>query len=193
MPFQFLSLQGESMVVMKYDNIWKIYFDKIKCLLEKHLTSFVKIEHIGSTAIVGMCAKPIIDIVIVVEDDNEFIKTKEDLKISFGYYHVGDWGIPGREVFKRKDGITDRKMNTSVLDAIKHNLYVCKIGAEELKRYIVFRDYLNKNENEMLEYYKVKQEIIEEYGNNDHETYCKIKEEKCSGFFKEIISKAQMK
>jgi GrpB-like predicted nucleotidyltransferase (UPF0157 family) len=55
----------------------------------------------------------------------------------------------------------------------------------------LFREYLNKNNEAMLEYYRIKQKIISKYGNDDYETYCKIKEDEYSMFFKDIINKAQ--
>ena len=196
------------MVIFEYNKEWPIHFNKIKKELENNLSSFYKIEYVGSTAIKGMCAKPIIDVVIVVKDDNDFIQIKNELKILFGYYHVGDWGIIGREVFKRKNNFrkesireqelmkndiykTKGNKTSEILDTIDHNLYVCKMYAEELERYILFRDYLNKNNDEMLRYYKIKQEIIREYGNEDYEIYNRIKEEKYSQFFIEIIDKAK--
>jgi GrpB-like predicted nucleotidyltransferase (UPF0157 family) len=90
------------MVIVDYNEEWTMHFNKIKNVLEENLSPIVKIEHIGSTAIKGMCAKPIIDIVIVVKDDDNFIQIKNELELKFGYYHVGNWGIPEREVFKKK-------------------------------------------------------------------------------------------
>jgi GrpB-like predicted nucleotidyltransferase (UPF0157 family) len=196
------------MVIVEYNKEWPMFFNKIKEELENNLNSFVKIEHVGSTAIKGMCAKPIIDIVIVVKDEDHFNQIKNELEIQFGYYHVGDWNVPGREVFKRKNSLhkmsnleqslldknifkNNGNIKSDVLDTIEHNLYVCKIGAEELKRYILFRDYLNKNHEEMLKYYRLKQEIIKNYGNEDYNKYVKTKEENHSQFFEEIIKKTQ--
>ena len=195
------------MVIIDYNDEWPVNFRKIKEEFEKHLTSYVTIEHIGSTAIKGMCAKPIIDVMMIARDDINFAQIKGELERKFGYFHVGDWGITGREVFKRKNSFRKESLReqellknnfyshngeikSETLDTISHNLYVCKTGAEEIRKYRLFRDYLNKNHEEMLRYHRLKQEIIGTYGNNDYELYCKIKEENYSHFFNDIINKA---
>ena len=85
----------------------------------------VEIRHVGSTAVRGIKAKPIIDIDVVIEDQGCFEKVKLALE-TIGYHHEGDLGIPGREAFKYegKDHLR------------KHHLYVCSKDAGELKRHI---------------------------------------------------------
>jgi GrpB-like predicted nucleotidyltransferase (UPF0157 family) len=173
------------MVIVEYNDEWPIWFDKIKKELCKNLSSIISIEHIGSTSIKGMCAKPIIDIDIVINNENDFSKTKEELEL-IGYYHNGNQGIIGREAFNRN------KKNHEILDTIQHHLYVCVNDNDELKRHILFRNYLNKNENIMMEYYKVKKEIIKKYGNDNREKYVSVKEEEYKWFFEKVINLAKL-
>jgi GrpB-like predicted nucleotidyltransferase (UPF0157 family) len=126
------------MVIEEYNTNWVKQFNQIKNILEENLSKIIKIEHIGSTAIFGMCAKPIIDIDIIIENTSDFEKIKNELE-AIGYSHNGDQGIKGREAFKRNNIIKNE-----ILDKLNHHLYVCAKGNEELRRHILFRDYLNK-------------------------------------------------
>ena len=138
------------MIIVQYDMDWRIHFTQIKEVLENNLNGIVGIEHIGSTAITGMWAIPIIDIDIIIENSNYFENTKYELEL-IGYLHEGNLGINGRDVFKRNNLIKN-----NILDKIKHHLYVCSKDNEELKRHLLFRDHLNKNDNLKMEYNNIK-------------------------------------
>ena len=102
------------MVVEKYNPKWIEQFQTLKEFLEENASEYISIEHVGSTSIPGMNAKPIIDIDVVVEDAAQFLKLKEELE-KIGYVHEGDRGISGREAFD----------NENVAINIDHHLYVC--------------------------------------------------------------------
>ena len=172
------------MVITEYNNEWPAWFISIKKELCKYIKTYTSIEHVGSTAIQGMCAKPVIDIDIVIDTVHDFQKIKEELE-SAGYFHNGDQGIAGREAFNKNN------RDDKILDAIRHNLYVCAKDSEELKRHILFRDYLNRHRDAMIEYYNIKQEIIGKYGNEDRKKYVSVKEEEYTWYFKKIISLAK--
>ena len=173
------------MTIVEYKEEWADQFSRIKCVLENNLTRIVKIEHVGSTAIKGLCAKPLIDIDAVIEDKNDFEEVKKELEL-FGYSHRGDLGIIGREAFNRNGTI-----NNEVLDSIDHNLYVCAQTSEELRRHLLFRDYCNKHIEAREEYRKIKMEIIEKYGNEDRAGYVQAKENEYRWFFEKIIKEAE--
>jgi len=175
------------MVIVEYNKDWGVFFNQIKGVLERNITRYIKIEHIGSTAIVGMWAKPIIDIDITIENDKDFEHISGELE-QIGYSHVGDLGITGREAFKR-NGIAEYE----ILDTINHNLYVCQKDSEALKRHLLFRDYLNKHDDEKQEYNKIKHKIIEKYGNEDREKYVSVKEMEYTWFFEKVIKEAEIK
>lgn len=91
-----------NIVVLPYDENWTYEFEKIKKELEFALMGAeISIEHIGSTSVKGLYAKPIIDIDIVIENDTFHIIC--DRLKEIGYEHVGDLGITGREAFKYDD------------------------------------------------------------------------------------------
>jgi len=173
------------MVIVPYDEKWPKDFNQIQSILLNNITIPVIIEHVGSTSIAGMYAKPIIDLVIAI-DKNEFQIIKNDL-FKIGYIHEGDLGISGREVFKRGNVIKYK-----YLDEIMHHLYVCSLDNTEYKRFILFRDYLRKNSNKKDEYNKIKMEIIEKHGQNNREKYVSTKENEYKWFFEDVIKKAKV-
>ncbi|MBO7516000.1 MAG: GrpB family protein, partial [Lachnospiraceae bacterium] len=106
-----------------------------------------RIEHVGSTSVRGLSAKPIIDIDVVIKDMTIFDHVKEALS-GIGYHHEGDLGIPGREAFKYEGKEHLRK----------HHLYVCPVDSPELRRHLKFRDYLRSHPEAVEEYGKIKEE-----------------------------------
>ena len=145
-------------IVEDYNPIWK---DELKKIKDELLTALsgqvISIEHVGSTAVEGLCAKPIIDIDIVI--DNNFEEVKRLLE-TFGYTHEGDLGIAGREAFKY--------VNKPYL--MMHHLYVCNKDNDELYRHITFRDYLRNHIKDREIYSKIKKEMAFKYP-QDIDTY----------------------
>ena len=135
-------------VVEPYNISWKQDFQNIKAEIEDALGDLaLSIEHVGSTSVEGLSAKPIIDIDVVIEDrlilDDVILALKK-----IGYIHEGDQGIEGREAFKYHGKEHLRK----------HHLYVCAKDASELRRHIGFRDYLRNHPEAVAEYSRVKTE-----------------------------------
>lgn len=139
----------------------------------------VNIEHIGSTSVPGLAAKPIIDIDIVYNESSDFELIRLALEIC-GYYHNGNQDVEGREVFKR------RSLTDSVLDSVAHHLYVCRYDSTELQRHILFRDYLKTHPVARSFYQNLKYEIAGE-ANEDRKKYASIKEVKANSFINYII------
>ena len=108
------------------------------------------IEHVGSTSVEGLSAKPIIDIDIVI--DQNFEEVRQALE-SIGYIYEGDLGISGREAFKYQ--------NKPHLMA--HHLYVCNRDNEELRWHIKFRDYLRQHKEDRDKYSAIKKEMAFKY------------------------------
>lgn len=129
------------MLLQEYKIIWSIDFEKIKKVLNESLYNYtLDIQHVGSTSVPNLAAKSIIDIDLIYHSTDDFEKLKIGLE-KLGYYHNGNQGIEGREVFKRNG-----KSENGILDNITHHLYVCKHDSVELQRHLLFRDYLRKDE-----------------------------------------------
>lgn len=139
---------AKRVIVVPYNEQWKTDFEVIRqYLLTAVKDAVICIEHIGSTSVEGLCAKPIIDIDIVIKDYSVFDKVVESLA-TLGYIHEGNLGIEDREAFDYR-GSTDLP---------KHHLYVCPEFSAELRRHILFREYLRKNPEAVSEYNRIKEE-----------------------------------
>ena len=139
---------NKHVIVQSYDESWKTDFIAIRDELDAALKDLaLRIEHVGSTSVEGLSAKPIIDIDVVIRDRTVLPEVISALG-RIGYTHEGDLGIPGREAFKY-EGKDHLK---------KHHLYVCAQDSEELKRHLAFRDYLRNHPEAASEYGRIKEE-----------------------------------
>lgn len=173
------------MLIQEYTSNWALNFQTIKAILFDVLLNIpVSIEHVGSTAVSGLAAKPIIDIDIVFENGNDFNAIKNRLEKA-GYYHNGNQGIHDREVFKRSSAYTDN----NALNTVAHHLYVCSADSEELKRHLLFRNYLQANAPARSEYQQLKQQLADE-ANQDRKLYAILKEEKAKSLIEKMLVKA---
>jgi putative acetyltransferase len=133
-------MHKQRITVVPYSPKWAKDFILLKDVYLHHLSGFIKsIEHVGSTAIPGLVAKPILDIDIIISSDaplNGIIQKLSEL----GYKHVGDRGIKGREAFDRLDETVPYSgQGTAWPD---HNLYVCREDSLSLKNHLLLRDTL---------------------------------------------------
>ncbi len=151
-------------VVRPYDEQWKQDFLRIQAELTNALGQLaIGIEHVGSTSVQGLSAKPIIDIDVVIQDYTVLEAVVSALG-EIGYQHEGNLGIVGREAFKY-DGKEHLK---------KHHLYVCPEDSPELRRHIAFRDFLRTHPEAVREYSRIKEEGAKQYP-NDIERYIEHK------------------
>ncbi len=173
------------MLIQAYQKSWIDDFVEIKKVIDDALINLkVSIEHVGSTSIPGLAAKPIIDIDIVLDKSVEFNEIKKRLE-KIGYSHNGNQGIPQRDVFKR--GKTEATWG--ILDSIVHHLYVCPMDSEELRRHILFRDYLIANEETRIQYQNLKYDLAIQ-AHQDRKKYAQLKEMKASSFINTVIQKS---
>ncbi len=134
-------------VVQPYDTAWKSDFEKIKSEIAGAAGDLIiGIEHIGSTSVEGMSAKPCVDLDVIIEDYSVFPAVAGKLA-ELGYIHEGDLGIKGREAF----GYSGKP------HLKKHHLYVCPRNSAELHRHITFRNFLRSNPDAVKEYSAVKE------------------------------------
>ncbi len=146
-------MMNRSVIVLPYDPKWKKDFEDIKKEISAAIGDIITgIEHVGSTSVVGLSAKPIIDIDIVISDYSSFEQVVCGLA-QIGYHHEGDLGIKDREAFKY----------SSKPHLQKHHLYVCPQNSAELKRHITFRDYLRNHPEAVKRYSEVKEEAARLY------------------------------
>lgn len=139
-------MRTEQVVVVPWQPEWPARFEGIRAALLPALEGLIcACEHVGSTSVPGLAAKPIIDIDIVIPDMAAFGPVKEALA-SLGYRHEGNLGIPGREAFKYDDKP----------ELMTHHLYVCARNSAELQRHLALRDYLRAHPQDRDRYAQVK-------------------------------------
>ena len=145
-----------------YDPRWPGKFETLRSRIARVLDALVNaIEHIGSTAVPGLAAKPIIDIDILLRSAGDFPLVRARLA-TLGYEHEGDQGIAGREVFRIPPG------------EISHHLYVCLPDSQEYVRHIAFRNYLRSHQEEASAYAVLKRQLARKFA-IDREAYTQAK------------------
>jgi hypothetical protein len=158
-------MRTKRVVVEKWNPQWKYEYEKIVASLGKDIIyNSIKIEHVGSTSVEGLSAKPVIDLDIVIEKD-KFAIIKELLNKK-GYEYEGDLGIEGREAFSY----------SGKEELMTHHLYVCPKDSKELFKHITFRDFLKNNPALASEYSKVKEQAAVLYP-DDIDKYMDFKSE----------------
>jgi GrpB-like predicted nucleotidyltransferase (UPF0157 family) len=135
--------------VVPYDADWPRQFATLRDRLTQVLTTpGCVIEHVGSTAVTGCWAKPVIDIDIVVSTDALLGQTTNCL-VAAGYRSQGDLGIPDRLAFQHPPGWPS------------HHLYLVVRGSVPHLDHIDFRDYLRRHPEEAHRYGQLKQELAD--------------------------------
>jgi len=151
---------SSQIIVLDYSPQWAVQFEMLKNIYTTALHNLnIDIQHVGSTSVPGLAAKPIIDIDIIIENDS-ILKTVISRLKSLGYQHRGDLGIPQREAFKHNSGVH----NNEILPT--HNLYVCIKGCDSLNNHLTFRDYLKQHPNKIAEYSALKKKLAATYPND---------------------------
>jgi GrpB-like predicted nucleotidyltransferase (UPF0157 family) len=131
-------------VVTPYDPRWPGAFQRLRDRLDSALTGVDHVtEHVGSTAVPGLDAKPIIDVDVVVPDETAVGPAIEALAAA-GWRHQGDLGIKGREAF------------APPFDAAYHHLYVVVAGSPPHRDHIDLRDFLRTRADQAARYGELK-------------------------------------
>jgi GrpB-like predicted nucleotidyltransferase (UPF0157 family) len=135
---------NNSLVIQKYDPQWPILFGELRVKFSELLGNLVSaIEHMGSTSVPGLAAKPIIDLDVLLASATYLPETIRRLA-TLGYEHEGDLGNAGREAFRAPPTL------------FAHHLYVCLPNCEEFRRHILLRNYLKSHPGEASAYSSLK-------------------------------------
>lgn len=112
----------------------------------------IKFEHFGSTSVRGLKAKPVIDMMCIIKDI-EKIDSFNDKMVSLGYDAAGEWGIKGRRLF-RKGG-----------ENRTHHIHFYQVDNPQIKRHLIFRDYLRSHPEEVAKYSQFKEALAQRFDN----------------------------
>ncbi len=135
-------------VIVEYDPAWAQCFEVEKRTIEVALGArALRVELIGSTSVVGLAAKPIVDICLVVADSSDEVSYVPDLE-SAGYTL---W-------VREPDWHEHRMLRTAARDV---HLHVYPVGAPEIGRYLSFRDRLRSNDADRALYESTKRELAQ--------------------------------
>ena len=135
------------------------------------------VEHVGSTAILGLSAKPIIDIMVGVKDlttADQCIKPLE--MINYEYVSKLEKQFPHRRFFHKGPNLPNKHFH----------LHMVEIDSDFWQRQILFRDYLRAHPKASSKYQKLKLKLAEKFNSNVAD-YCEAKTE----FIQEILNKAK--
>lgn len=147
-------------LIEPYNTAWKTEFDDLKRVLLHLLDGYaIDIQHVGSTAIPGLFAKPILDIDIILHNKALLEGIAARLEQA-GYHNRGDQGIPGRFAFRQISDLTPKVAPPKQWQA--HHLYVCFVDSLALKNHLLFRDALLKDQRLVAEYAQLKINLTKE-------------------------------
>jgi GrpB-like predicted nucleotidyltransferase (UPF0157 family) len=155
----------EPVEVVEYDPAWPSAYERERARIAGTLGDLVvAIEHVGSTAVPGLGAKPIIDMMIGVRSLADGEKCAKPLE-GLGYECKGEFGIPGRLYFRK---VEEGKRT--------HQIHMVKVGSEFWERHLLFRNYLREHPEEARDYHELKVKLATEFG-TDREAYTEAKTE----------------
>ena len=119
---------------------WAADFERVAADLRAALATVpsARVEHVGSTSVPGLAAKPILDIDVIV--DGEHMAAAVAALAAVGYVHRGDLGVVDREAFVAPDD-----------DPVRH-VYVCRAGSLHVRNHLAVRDVLRRRSDLRDEY-----------------------------------------
>ncbi|MCA0174975.1 MAG: GrpB family protein [Proteobacteria bacterium] len=141
--------------VVPFDPSWAGHFEAERLALAARLGAQAQIHHIGSTAVPGLCAKPIIDIVVEVPDVAQLDALQDALR-ALGYQARGENGIESRRYFVK--GVPQRT----------HHLHAFTAGSPHVVCHLALRDWLRRDPEARATYAATKQRVAAACGGDPH-------------------------
>ena len=155
---------SDAIVIVEYDPAWPSEFVRLRDRAQAALGDVaIAIEHVGLTAVPGLPAKNLIDMVVVVESDDDVNEASSRLE-TIGYRARGNLGVEGREAFSWPEGEK------------RHHLYVSPTTSAELQAQVAFRDRLRSDPAVARAYVALKRELAERH-RDDRLAYTEAKTE----------------
>ncbi len=166
----------DEVVIAACDPSWpEIFAGEAQAIRQALDDVLVGVEHVGSTAIPGLAAKPVIDIAVSVTSLAEAEAKIPALK-ALGYDCRGENGIPGRLFFRK--GLVEFKRT--------HHLHLVEAGHEQWKAMLAFRNYLRSHPGDARRYEELKRALAEKFRDN-RSAYTNGK----AKFVQAVLAKAQ--
>lgn len=167
-----IGLTAGTVKLSPYTNLWQTRYRAEARRLTRYAAEVrYRLEHIGSTAIHGLDAKPIIDLALMIPSLHHLPRWITKLEAA-GYSYKGEYGLAGRHFFTRGTPVT-------------HHLHLVAKGSEHWTYWIVFRDYLRTHPLEAEHYNQLKNTLARKYRHN-RDAYTRAK----TPLVKKILAKA---
>jgi len=165
-------------VLVDYDPKWPILYEEEKASIIGAIGDFiVDIQHIGSTAVLGLGAKPIIDIIVAIRRLVLVEKCVQPLQ-TIGYAYLGEYGIPGRHFFRKPPGDSGART---------HHLHMVERESDFWEWHILFRDFLRVHPEEAQRYHELKKELAAQFA-SDRDAYTEAK----TSFIESVVNKTRV-
>ena len=145
-----LGLASGTVRVVQYDARWPAVFEAESARLREACGALpVRIEHVGSTSVPGLAAKPVLDILAghpAAASPFDYVKPFARA----GYVHRGDRGIPGHQFFRRGEPRA-------------YHIHLVELDGRLWRQYITFRDHLRTNAEAARRYADLKRALAEQF------------------------------
>ncbi|WP_028545328.1 GrpB family protein [Paenibacillus taiwanensis] len=165
----------EEVIVVEYSTSWAHEYEIERMKLEEALLDLsIQIEHIGSTAINGLGAKPVIDIMVGITELSVVKESHKERLLQIGYEYVPKPEFPDRLFFRR-----------GKWRAGTHHLHMYPLGSTAWSNQLLFRNYLREHSQEAQQYYKLKKQL-EQCHKYNRAAYTRGKD----SYIKQILLKA---
>lgn len=171
---------SESVIIEEYNPVWKELFEKEKELILSVIGQYIdRIEHSGSTSVIGLASKPIIDIAIGLRSLDDAIHCIP-LMQQLDYQYVPEYEdeLPMRRYFRKPPHGSGKR---------KYHVHMVETTSDFWKDHIMFRDYLRKHETARDKYAQLKKNLAEKY-KDDRSAYSYSK----TDFVAKILKLAQL-
>jgi GrpB-like predicted nucleotidyltransferase (UPF0157 family) len=164
-------MPSDRVELVEHDPSWAELYERERTALAPVFDGdLLGIEHIGSTSVPDLCAKPIVDVLVGLRE-LALTPAQIDAMERLGYEYLGEHGLPGR-LFFRKDPRT-------------HHVHVVRHGGEHWERQLTFRDALRNDAEERRRYDEFKRRLAAE--GHPRETYTELK----TPFIREVEERAR--
>lgn len=169
----YLGLERGKTELIPHDNEWESVAEKTIRILQKLIPEARDIQHVGSTAIKSIYAKPIVDIAVALDDVQSVTSHIDELAVCGIIYRESD--VPEQILFIIGEG-----------DIRTHHIHIVKWRGKAWDNYIMFRDYMNSHPEKAAEYEKLKKQLASSFP-DDRRTYTEGKAE----YIEKIITEAR--
>jgi GrpB-like predicted nucleotidyltransferase (UPF0157 family) len=171
-------VSADPIVVVPYDHAWPSFYEEERARIERAICPWVEdIEHVGSTAVPGLAAKPVIDIMVGVKSlENSPILVERLVGIGYEYVPEFERVLPFRRYFRKmREGRRTHQIHL-----------VERSNTEWWDRHLLFRDSLRADPEIAGEYAHLKYDLSDRFG-KDREAYTDAK----THFISEVVRRAQ--